>query len=151
VEFVHSSKGKASQDSLGKREETNKNAHPRKAAHCDYDNDSDADADDEPEYDSDNDTGDGPRSDDDVLFDSEDDRSDDGTTNEDIDESSALDSGYNSDRTDITITEDIDKYYMTEIDKSREPLRQNSNTAEPGEFEEVKWKYKALYYEDICL
>jgi hypothetical protein len=49
AEFVHSSKGKASEDPLGEREETNKNAHHRKAAHCDYDDDSDAGADDEPE------------------------------------------------------------------------------------------------------
>jgi hypothetical protein len=43
AEFVHSSKGKASEDPLGEREETSKSAHPRKAAHCDYEDDSDAD------------------------------------------------------------------------------------------------------------
>lgn len=58
AEFVHSSKGKASEDPLGEREETTKSAHPRKTAHRDYDDDSDAD--------------DNPGSDEDVLFDSED-------------------------------------------------------------------------------
>jgi len=68
-----------------------------------------------------------------------------------MDRHGCLDSGYNSDGTDVTMTEDTDKYYTTEIDESREPLRQNSNTAKPGKFEEAKQKYKALYYKDICL
>jgi len=145
AEFVHVSKGNASQDPLGEREETNKNSHPRKAAHCDDDDDSDTN--DEPEYDGDSDAGDGPGSDDDVLFDSEDDGSDD----EAMDEHGCLDSGYNSDGTDVTMTEDTDKCYTTEIDESGKPLRQNSDAAEPGEFEEAKREYKALCYEDICL
>ncbi len=68
-----------------------------------------------------------------------------------MDGHSCLDSGYNSDRTDVTMTEDMDKCYTTELDECGQPLRQNSDTAEPGEFEEAKQKYKALYYEDICL
>jgi hypothetical protein len=149
AEFVHSSKGKASEDPLGEREETNKKAHPRKAAHGDYDNDSDAD--DEPECDDDSDAGDDPGSDDDVLFDSEDDGSDDGAADEDMDEYGGPDSGYNSDGTDVTMTKDTDKCYTTELDECGQPLRQNSDAAEPGEFEEAKRKYKALCYEDICL
>ena len=152
TEFVHSSKGKASEDPLGEREETNKNAQPRKAAHCDYDDNSDAD--DEPEHDDDSDAGDGPGSDDDVLFDSEDDASDDSAADEDdedMNECGGSDSGYASDGTDVTMTEDTDKRYTTELDELREPLRQNSDAAEPGEFEEAKRKYKALCYEGICL
>jgi hypothetical protein len=156
AEFVHSSKGKASEDPLGEREETSKKAPPRKAAHCDYDDDSDADVDDEPECDNDSDADDDPGSDDDVLFDSEDDGSDDGTANEGTanegtDLHGCLDSGYNSDGTDVTMTEDTDKRYTTELDACGQPLRQNSDDAEPREFEEAKRKYKALCYEDICL
>jgi hypothetical protein len=74
AEFVHSSKGKASEDPLGERKGISKSAHPRKAAHCDYDDDSDADPD-EPECDDNSDAGDDAGSGDDVLFDSEDDGS----------------------------------------------------------------------------
>jgi hypothetical protein len=151
AEFVHSSKGKASEDPLGEREETNKKARPRKAAQCDYDDDTDADADDEPECDDDSDAGDDAGSDDDVLFDSEDDGSVDGTAGEDMDGHGSSDSGYNSDGTDVTMTEDTDKRYTTELDECGQPLRQISDPAEPGEFEEAKRKYKALCYEDICL
>jgi hypothetical protein len=50
------------------------------------------------------------------------------------------------------MTKDIDKCYTTELDGSREPLRQNSdNATKPSEFVEAKQKYKALCYEDICL
>ncbi|MCJ1319459.1 hypothetical protein MMC15_004795 [Xylographa vitiligo] len=66
---VHSWKGKASEDPLGEREETSKNAYPREAAHGDYDDDSAADADDEPECDENSDTGDDPGSNGNVLFD----------------------------------------------------------------------------------
>jgi hypothetical protein len=139
AEFVHSSKGKASEDSLGEREETNENSHPQKAVYCDYDDNSDtgdnSDADEEPEYDGDSNTGDGSGSDDDVLFDSEDDGSDDGGADEDdedMDEHGGSDSSYASNGTDVTMTEDTDKCYTTELDESGEPLQQNSDTAEPG-------------------
>ncbi|KAH9204554.1 hypothetical protein DL95DRAFT_418158 [Leptodontidium sp. 2 PMI_412] len=151
AEFVHASKGKASEDPLGEREEANKNAHPRKATHCDHDEDSDADIDGATECDDDSNADDGPGSDDDMIFDSEDDRSDDGTADEDMDENSGSDSGYNSDRTDVTMTEDTDKCYTTEIDECGEPLRQNLDAAKHSEFEEVKRQYKALCYGDICL
>jgi hypothetical protein len=149
AEFVHVLKGKASEDPLGEREETNKNVHPWKAAHCDYDDDSDAD--DEPECDDDSDTGDDPKSDDDILFDSKDKGSDDGAADEDIEGHSCLDSGYNSDGTDVTMTKDTDKCYTTELDKYRQPLRQNLDVAKPSEFKKAKRKYKALCYKDICL
>jgi hypothetical protein len=120
-------------------------------AYCDYDDDSNAEANDEPEYDSNNDASDSLRSDDDILFNSKDDRSDNGAADKDIDEYSGSNSGYNSDRTDVIITEDTDKCYTTEIDESREPLQQNSDAAEPGEFEKAKQKYKALCYKNICI
>jgi hypothetical protein len=72
------------------------------------------------------------RSDDDVLFDSEDDRSDDKAIDE------YLDSGYNNDGTDVTITKDIDKCYTTEIDESKKPLWQNLDAAKPSKFKEAK-------------
>jgi len=62
-----------------------------------------------------------------------------------------LDSGYNSDGTDVTMTEDMDKCYTTELDECRQPLHQISDPTEPSEFEEAKQKYKALCYKDICL
>jgi hypothetical protein len=52
-----------------------------------------------------------------------------------------LDSGYNSGGTDVTMTEDTDKCYTTELDESGQPLRQISDPAEPSEFEEAKRKY----------
>ncbi|KAH9204046.1 hypothetical protein DL95DRAFT_529410 [Leptodontidium sp. 2 PMI_412] len=113
--------------------------------------DSDADIDGETDCDDDSTADDGPGSDDDIIFDSEDDRSDDGAADEDMDEYSGSDSGYNSDRTDVTMTEDTDKCYTAEIDECGEPLRQNLDAAKPSDFEEAKRKYKALCYEDICL
>jgi hypothetical protein len=107
-------KGKTGQDLLGEKEETSKNAHPGKAAHCDYD--------DKPEYDDNSNAGDGLRSDDDVLFDFEDDGSNDGTADKDIDEHGSSDSSYNSDGTDVIITKDTDKCYTTELNESKEPL-----------------------------
>lgn len=147
AEFVHSSKGGASEDPLRKREETNKSVHPGKAAHRDYDDDSDADADDEPECDAGGELGSG----DDIIFDSEDDRSDDGAADEDMDGHGCSDSGYSSDGADVTMTEDTDKCYTTELEGRGPPLRQSSDAAEPGEFEEAKRKYKALCYEDTCI
>jgi hypothetical protein len=51
----------------------------------------------------------------------------------------------------VIITKDTEKCYTTELDKCEQPLRQNSDAAEPGEFKEAKQKYKALCYKDICL
>ena len=87
--------------------------------YCDYDDDNDFDTDDEPEYDDDSDTSNDLGSDDNVLFDSKDDTSDDSAADEDIDRYSYMDSGYSSDGTDITIIEDIDKCYTTELDMYR--------------------------------
>ena len=145
AEFVHASKGKASEDPLGERVEADKNAHPREPTHANHDEDSDADIDG-----NDSNADDGLRSDDEMIFDSDDDRSDDGTADKHIDKYGS-DSGYNSDRTDVTMTEDTNKSYTAEIDECGQPLRQNLDAAKPSEFEEVKREYKALCYEDICL
>ena len=122
AEFAHLLKGKASEDPLGKREEYSKSAHPQKATRCDYNDDSDADADDEPECDNDSGVGNNAKSEDDVLFNSKDDGSDDSTADKDIDRPSCLDSGYNSNGIDITIIEDMDKYYTTKLNKCGQPL-----------------------------
>ncbi|CZR51447.1 uncharacterized protein PAC_01323 [Phialocephala subalpina] len=152
AEFVYTSKGKASENPLGEREESNKNAHPRKAAHYDYDDDSDADDDDddddEPECDDDSEAGDDPRSDDNILFDSKDDGSVDGAIDENMNGHGRLDSGYNSDKTDVTMTKDTDKCYTTEIDEGRKPLHQNLDIAMPGEFEEAKRNMTFLFREN---
>jgi hypothetical protein len=82
-----------------------------------YNYDDDSDADDEPECDDNSDASDDVGSADDVLFDSKDNGSDDGTADKDIDKHGYLDSGYNSDGTDVTMTEDIDKCYITKINE----------------------------------
>jgi hypothetical protein len=152
AEFVHSSKGKASQDPLGEAEDVNKREPRREAAHNNYDNDSDAD--DGPEYDDDSDAGDGPEYDDDCLFDCDDDRSvddDDNAADEETDENGSRDSGYSSDGTDVTITEDTANYYTTEVNETGESVRPKCDAAELDEHGEAIRKYKALCYEDICL
>ena len=145
AEFVHASKGKASQDPLGEAEAIYEDEHPQEAVNNNYDDDSDA--------------GDGPECDntDDDLFDDDQDSldsDDDNTAEEDTDRSVDRDSGYNSDGTDVTMTEDTDTCYTTEVGEFGEPARQDCDAAEFDEFDEfgeAKQKYKALCYEDICL
>ena len=120
-------------------------------AYYNYDDNSDTGANDKPKYNSDSNTSDSPRSDNNVLFNSKDNRSNNSAANKDIDKYSSLNSGYNSNRTDVTIIEDIDKCYTTKLNECRQPLRQISDPAEPSEFEEAKRKYKALYYKDIYI
>jgi hypothetical protein len=124
AEFVHSSKGKASQDRLGEAEDTNMCEPPQEATNEDYDDDSDA--------------GDGPEYD------------DDDATDEDTDETTDRDSGYNTDEIEITMTEDTDSCYNTKIDEFEEPEQQICDTDGLDEFGEMIRKYKALCYEDIC-
>ena len=57
---------------------------------------------------------------DNIFFDSKDDRGDE--DNKDIGEHRSSDSGYISDRIDVIIIKDIDKCYITKLDKSRKPL-----------------------------
>ena len=85
AEFVHSSKGKASQDPLGEAEDTNMCEPPQGATNRDYDDDSDA--------------GDGLEYDDSDLFEDDDDAAD-----KDTDETTNRDSGYNTDEMEVTMT-----------------------------------------------
>jgi hypothetical protein len=52
---------------------------------------------------------------------------------------------------DITITKDTDGCFTVEVNGARWPVRQSGDTDELDEFREARRKYKALYYEDICL
>jgi hypothetical protein len=109
-------KGKASKDPFSEREAANKNIYPRKAVYSNYNNNSDFNANNEPECNNNSNTSNDPGSDNNILFDSKDDASNDGTANKDMDRYGCADSSYNSDGTDVTIIEDTDKCYMTELD-----------------------------------
>jgi len=115
AEFVYLSKGKASKDPLSKREAASKNVYSRKVVYYNYNNNSNSDTNNEPEYNNNSNTSNSPGSDDNILFNSKDDTSNNSAANKDIDGYSYIDSGYNSDRTNITIIEDIDKCYMTKL------------------------------------
>jgi hypothetical protein len=144
AEFVHSSKGKASQDPLGEAEEANKAKQTQQSAGKDYNREDDID--DSLDYDDDSDAGDGPEFDVDDLFDSDDE------AEEEIDEDAGYDSGYGTtEETDVTMTEDVDDCYTAEVDESGEPVQQACDAAELDEFGEAIRKCKALCYEDICL
>ncbi|KAL5320094.1 hypothetical protein ACEPPN_013156 [Leptodophora sp. 'Broadleaf-Isolate-01'] len=136
-EFVFPTEDDRQSRPFQRREEANKIAQPLKPPHCDHDEDTDGDINSETECEDDINADNNPGSDDDITFDSEDDESDDSAADEDMDEYSGSDSGYNSDRTDITMTEDTNQCYTTEINGCREPLRQNLDAAKPSEFEEV--------------
>jgi hypothetical protein len=144
AEFVHSSKGKASQDPLGEAEDVNKCEPSRETAYNNYNNNSDAN--DRPKYNDNSNASNSLEYDDNCLF-----EDDDNAANKDTDENSYLDSGYGSDRTNVTITEDTANYYTAKVDKIREPLRPNCDAAKLDEHREAIRKYKALCYEDICL
>ena len=151
AEFVHSSKGEASEDPLGETEEINKNRRPHERG--DKHNDKGATADDGLEYDDDSDAGDSPEYDDDLVFDSDDNEiaDEDDFFDENTGESADRDSGYSSDGTDIIITEDTDDCYPVEVDGTGRRVQQNCDTAELNEFREAIRKCKTLCYEDICL
>ena len=136
AEFVHSSKGKASQDPLGEAEDTNMCEHPQEATNEEATNE---------DYDDDSDAGDGAEYDGGDLFEDDDDAAD-----EDTDETSNRDSGYNTDEIEVTMTGDTDSCYTTEINEFKEPEQQICDAAELDEFGEAIRKYKALCYEDIC-
>lgn len=134
AEFVHSSKGRASQDPLGEAENSDTKQRPRKRGAkgdgLQYDDDSGNDV---------------------SNCDDESDASGDGDAwEQDADESADHDSGYNSDRTDVLIVEDTDNNYTGKVEGSGEPMR-DCDTMELDESAETIRKYKALCYEDICL
>jgi hypothetical protein len=133
AEFVHASKGKASQDPLGEAEDANRFEPLQEGTHEDYDDESDA--------------GDDPEYYDEDLF--EDDNS--AAANDDIDENSDSNSSCDTDEIDVTMIEEIDNCYTPETYELREPIQQNYDIAKLDEHGEAVRKYKALCYEDICL
>ena len=144
AEFVHSSKGKASQDPLGEAEEANKAEQTQQSAGKDYNREDEIDG--SLDYDDDSDAGDGPEFDVDDLFDSDDE------ADEEIDENAGYDSGYGTtEETDVTMTEDVDDCYIAEVGKLGELVQPAWDAAEVDEFVEAIRKCKALCYEDICL
>jgi len=153
AEFVHSSKGKASQDPLGETEDANKHEPHQETVYNNYDNDSDAD--DGSEYNDDSDAGNGTEYNDDALFDFDNDEGsvddDDNTAYKETYKNGGPDSGYSSDGTNVAMTEDTANYYTAKVDEIGEPVWQNCDTAELDEFGVEIRKYKALCYEDICL
>jgi len=160
AEFVHSSKGKASQDPLGVSEAADKAQQDRETPrrnHNDKDDDNDS-----LEFDHDSDAGDGPQldndSDVDCLFDSDE---DDGDVDylfdpdEDVADEDAgafgYDSGYGTEQTDVTMTEDLDNPYVTELNQFTGQESQACDSTAADEFGEGQRMCKALCYEDICL
>jgi hypothetical protein len=145
AEFVHSSKGKASEDPLEEADETNKNEQPRRRG--DEGDDKGGDADNGLVYNDNSDANDSPEYNNDDTFDcDDDDLSDEGTN-----ESASRDSGYSSDRTDVAMTADTDGRHLVEVDGAGGPVQQKCDAAELDEFREAVRKCKALCYEDICL
>lgn len=96
-------------------------------------------------FNNDSDAGDGPEYENGLLFDSD---------NEDTGETPDRDSGYNSDWTDVTMTEDTDDCSTVEVDGAGQAVRQSGDADELDEldeFREARRKYKVLCYEDIYL
>jgi hypothetical protein len=91
-------------------------------AYSNYNDNSNANADDEPKCNYNSDTNNNPRSNNNVLFNSKDNRSVNSAADKDIDKYGGLDSSYNSNRTDVTITQDTDKCYTTKLNECRQPL-----------------------------
>jgi hypothetical protein len=90
--------------------------------YCNYNNNSNTDADVKPKYNNNSNIDNNAKSNNNVLFNSKDNRSNNNTINKDIDRPGCLNSGYNSDRTDVTITKDINKYYIIKLNKYKQPL-----------------------------
>jgi len=103
AEFVHSLKGKASQDPLGEAEDANKCEPPQEATGGDYDDESDI--------------GDDPEYDDSDLKD------DDDAAAEDTDETTDRDSSYNTDETEVTMTEPVWQNCDAELDEFGEAIQ----------------------------
>ncbi|KAJ8058423.1 hypothetical protein OCU04_012612 [Sclerotinia nivalis] len=123
AEFVHSSKGKASEDRFGKAE-TDKDMRPRESTCHDCNDKIDIeDADDSEYYKLDN----------------------------DIDCRGDPDSSYDVHGTDIAIAEDTSEGRIIKISGSGESVPQTCIDVKYDEFGEAIRQYKALCYEDICL
>lgn len=131
AEFVYLSKGKASQDSLGKAEDTNKFEILQEATEEDYNNKSNA--------------GNNPEYNNSDCF-----EDNNNTADDNIDKTADCNSSYNIDKTEVTITEDTDNCYKTKTGEFGEPVQSNCDTAKLEEFGEAVQKYKAFCYKDIC-
>ena len=154
AEFIHSLKGKTSEDPLDKAEENKnkwllkrQNKHDNNSCNVTddlkYNNDSDTDNDsgyDDNLSNSDNNTA---TINDDDLFKK--------GMNEGMNEGTNCDSGYNSNGIDVTMTENTYDCQLINIDRAKQPVWLNCNIDKVDEFGEVIWKYKALCYKDICL
>lgn len=126
AEFVHSSKGKASEDPLGEAE-TNTDVRSRESIHHDCDNKSDTeDAEDADSFEYDK-------------------------LDDDIDYRGDPDSGYGTDGTNTAMAEDTNDGCIIEISGSGESVPQICTGVKHDEFGEAIRQYKALCYEDICL
>lgn len=135
AEFVHASKGKASQDPLRKADETSKVVCLLSVPGKDYDNESNA--------------GDSPKDDRDRLFDNDNqdacDSNDPSSDHINMDDSA--DSGYHTEETDNPISKD--NCPVTNANVSKLQIEQNCDATEYDEFREARRKYKALCYKDI--
>ncbi len=97
-----------------------------KSKRQEYDDSEEDKTDDGLEFDDDSDASDGPEYENDVLFDSDDD--DNAATDDEGTEATAdHDSGYNSDRTEVTMTEDTDDCFTVEVDGTGRPVRQSGD------------------------
>jgi hypothetical protein len=110
-------KNKINKNLFDEKEKINKKIYSRKVIYYNYNNNSDIDVDNKPEYNNNNNINDDPRFDNNIFFDFEDDKNNNNTTDKNINRYSYLDNGYNSDRINIIITKNTDKYYTTELDK----------------------------------
>jgi hypothetical protein len=135
AEFVHASKGKASQDPLGEADAISKREQLMGTIEKDYADESDA--------------GDGPEYDGDALFDyDEEDSIDDVSPDEDMMQNAGTDSGYCTEDAADPMNED--NCPAVGVDDSGQPV-EPINATELDEFGELRRKYKALCYEDIRL
>jgi hypothetical protein len=119
AEFVYSSKNKASENPLGETKKTNKNKRPQERG--DKHNSKSTNANNSLEYDNNSDTSNNLKYNNNLLFDFNDNKTANKNNlfDENISKSTDRNSSYNSDRTDIIITEDTDDCYPVEIDGAR--------------------------------
>jgi hypothetical protein len=146
VELVHAPRGRGLGDPLDEKDTPETDFH-RETQEIEYDDESD-DGNDI------NDSGFCTDDDDSDVSGNAMDQEDDGLVDVNIDVDHNDCSGYRSDGTDDTATEDTGGCYTTEVNGLEEPVRRSAGkhkTQELDEFGEPVREYKALCYEDICL
>jgi hypothetical protein len=157
AEFVHVAKNPASQDPLGKDEETPRRGSYQPSLHLnndssDYEYDSEV-ADDIPDDILDEDLFDGDKSlsgNEMDLSDSDDEASQKVISEKQTDGCSNPDSGYISDRDSFMTESEVDRD-VTDVAEVSDPTPWSVNVTAPAGLEEERRKCKALCYEDICL